>query len=201
MKTTDLLFLAILAAGVSPAAAAKPEYSWVSANEYYMVLPAAQNLSISGAGTESVKPWGLGLRAVGHQTFAKTAGLQLASVKVDSPVAGRNTFYMLALLAGMQYTSPKTPGKPLRFTAAGLGEFGLSDATLYMAPVLSAGLLYTTEEYTSAPEGFTFDIYWRLADIDLDNVGGGRAGSLKSGLGVKIGYVFKGFWTSKEKAN
>lgn len=201
MKITGLLFLAI-AAAVNPAwaAEAKPSYTWVSANEYYMLLPTAQDLAISGAGTESVKPWGLGFRATGDQTFSKTGGLQLASVKVDSPVAGRNTFYMLALLAGMQYTSPKVPGKPLRFTASGLGEFGLSDTTLYMAPLLSAGLLYTTEEYSLTPTGFTLDIYWRLADIDFDNVGGGRSGTLKSGIGLKLGYIFEGFWTTKEKA-
>lgn len=201
MLKTLYASIALLSAVSVSAAENKPVYKWVSANEYYMIMPAAQTLDISGGGSESVKPWGLGFRAVGHETFSKTGGLQLQSVKVDSPSTGKNTFYLLELLAGMQYTSPKMPGKLLRFTASGLGEFGLSDTTLYMAPMLTAGLLYTTDETALTPTGFTFDLYYRLTDIDLDNVGGGRAGTLKSAIGFKIGYVFEGFWTTKEKAD
>lgn len=194
-----LTILALLLASSAFAATSKPVYQWVSASEYYMTLPVAQDLHISGNGTESVKPWGLGFRAVGHETFAKVGGLQLLNVKVDHPTTGNSSFYMLALLAGMQYTSPKKHGKPLRFTASGLGEFGLSDTTLYMAPMLTAGLLYTTDENALTPTGLTFDIYYRLTDIDLDNIGGGRAGALKSAIGLKIGYIFEGFWMQKEK--
>lgn len=197
-----ILLAGLLAAGAAPVAAAesKPVYQWVSANEYYFILPAAQDLNIAGHGTESVKPWGFGFRAVGHETFSKTGGLQVQSIKVDNPSTGKDTFYLWELLAGMQYTSPKVQGKPLRFTASGLGEFGLSDTTLYMAPMLTAGLLYTTDEYAATPTGFTFDIYYRLTDIDLDNVGGGKAGTLKPALGFKVGYIFEGFWTTKEKS-
>jgi len=202
MKRFALLFisLALFGVGQGNCAEAKPLWKWVSANEYYMIMPTAQDLAIAGDGTESVRPWGLGMRAVGHETFSKTAGLQFLSVKVDSPATGKSTFYMLELLAGMQYTSPKAPGKPLRFTISGLGEFGLSDTTLYAAPMITAGILYTTDEYAITPTGFTFDIFYRPTDIDLDNVGGGRAGTLKSALGIKIGYVFEGFWTVKDKA-
>jgi len=203
MKVKSLLVLAVLlvaGASVASAATAKPVYEWVSANEYYMILPSAQDLKISGDGTESVKPWGFGFRAVGHEAFAKVGGLQLQSVKVDNPGTGNSSFYMLELLAGMQYTSPKKAGKPLRFTASGLGEFGLSDTTLYMAPMLTAGLLYTTDESAITPTGFTFDIFYRLTDIDLDNVGNGRAGTLKSAIGFKVGYIFEGFWRVKEKS-
>ena len=70
-----------------------------------------------------------------------------------------------------------------------------------MAPMLTACLLYTTDETAVPPTGFTFDFYYRLIDIDLDNVGGGRAGTLKSAIGFKIGYIFEGLWTTKEKAN
>jgi hypothetical protein len=157
-------------------------------------------LHITGNGTASVKPWGFGFRAVGHETFSKTGGLQVQSIKVDNPSTGKDTFYLWELLAGMQYTSPKVQGKPLRFTASGLGEFGLSDTTLYMAPMLTAGLLYTTDEYAATPTGFTFDIYYRLTDIDLDNVGRGKAGTLKPAIGFKVGYIFEGFWTTKEKS-
>lgn len=181
------------------AAAPKPVYTWVSANEYYFLLPTAQDLAISGAGTESVKPWGFGFRAVGHETFSKTGGLQFQSVKVDSPSTGRNTFYLWELLLGMEYLAPKVQGKPLRFTASALADLGLSDTTFFVAPVLSAGLLYNTNELADTPTGFTFDIYYRLADIDLDSVGGGRGGTLRPALGFKVGYIFEGFWTTKMK--
>lgn len=62
-----------------------------------------------------------------------------------------------------------------------------------------AGLHYTTEEYADTPAGFTFDVFCRLIDLELDNVGGGRSGTLKPALGFKIGYMFEGFWTTKEK--
>lgn len=193
-----VLLLAVHAVDVL-AADPKPVYKWVSANEYYFLLPTSQDLAISGAGTESVKPWGFGFRAVGHETFAKTGGVQFQSIKVDSPSTGRNTFYLWELLLGMEYMAPKVQGKPLRFTASALADLGLSDTTFFVAPVLSAGLLYTTDETALTPTGFTFDIYYRLADIDLDSVGGGRAGTLKPALGFKVGYIFEGFWAVKEK--
>jgi len=202
-KKYILLVFILLSAGLAQARAAeaKPVYKWVSANEYYFILPTSQDLAISGAGMESVKPWGIGFRAVGNTKFSKTGGLQFQSVKVDSPSTGRNTFYLWELLLGMEYMAPKVQGKPLRFTASAFGDFGLSDTTFFVAPMLSAGILYTTEEYASTPTGFTFDVYYRLADIDLDSVGGGRGGTLKPALGFKIGYIFEGFWTTKEKTD
>ena len=196
-----LMLSILLTAGLSQARAAeaKPVYHWVSANEYYFLLPTGQDLYLPRNGhTLSVKPWGFGFRAVGHETFAKTGGLQFQSIKVDNPSTGRNTFYLWELLAGMEYIAPKVQGKPLRFKASAVADFGLSDDTFFVAPIISAGLLYATEEYSTTPTGFTFDIYYRLSDIDLDNVGGG-AGTLKPALGFKVGYIFEGFWTTKEK--
>ena len=199
-----VLLLSLLCASATYACAAesKQVYKWVSANEYYFILPTEQDLHLSDAGTtESVKPWGFGFRAVGNETFSKTGGLQLQSIKVDNPHTGRSTFYLLDLLLGMEYMAPKVQGKPLRFTAAAFADLGLSDTTLYAAPVISAGLLYTTNEIADTPTGLTFDIFYRLTDIDLDNVGNGKAGTLKPALGFKVGYIFEGFWTTKEKAN
>ena len=199
-KYTLMLFI-LLSAGLSQARAAeaKPVYKWVSANEYYFILPTSQDLSLSGGGdTLSVKPWGFGFRAVGNETFSKTGGLQFQSVKVDSARTGRNTFYLWDLMLGMEYIAPKVQGKPLRFTASAVADLGMSDTTFYAAPVISVGLLYTTVENADTPTGLTFDIYYRLTDIDLDNVGGG-AGTLKPALGFKVGYIFEGFWTTKEK--
>jgi len=196
-----LILFILLSSGLSQviAAEAKPVYQWVSANEYYFILPTGQDLYLPRNGdTLSIKPWGFGFRAVGHEMFTKTGGLQFQSIKVDNPSTGRNTFYLWELLAGMEYIAPKVQGKPLRFTASAVADFGLSDTTFFVAPILSAGLLYATEEYSATPTGFTFDIYYRLSDIDLDNVGGG-AGTLKPALGFKVGYIFEGFWTVKEK--
>ena len=201
-KKFVLLLFILLSAGLSQAhaAEAKPVYHWVSANEYYFILPTGQDLYLPRNGdTLNVKPWGFGFRAVGHETFAKTGGLQFQSIKVDNPSTGRNTFYLWELLAGMEYIAPKVQGKPLRFKASAVADLGLSDTTFFVTPIISAGLLYATEEYSSTPTGFTFDIYYRLSDIDLDNVGGG-AGTLKPALGFKVGYIFEGFWTTKEKS-
>ena len=200
-KKYALMLFVLLSAGLSQARAAeaKPVYQWVSANEYYFILPTGQDLYLPRNGdTLSVNPWGFGFRAVGHETFAKTGGLQFQSIKVDNPSTGRNTFYLWELLAGMEYIAPKVQGKPLRFKASAVADLGLSDTTFFVAPILSAGLLYATEEYSATPTGFTFDIYYRLSDIDLDEVGSG-AGTLKPALGFKVGYIFEGFWTTKEK--
>ena len=187
--------LSLLAIGLMRASAAesKPVWKWVSANEYYMIMPTAQTFDISGGGSDRVKPWGFGFRAVGQDTFSRTGGLQFQSVKVDKPT-GKDSFYLLDLLLGMEYMTPKVQGKPLRFTAQAFADLGLSDTTLYAAPMISAGLLYTTSELADTPTGFTFDVFYRLTD--LDNVGGG---TLKPALGFKIGYIFEGFWTTKEK--
>lgn len=64
----------------------------------------------------------------------------------------------------------------------------------------TAGFLYTPKEFTDTPTGLTFGIFYRLIDLDLDNVVGGKAGTLKPALGFKGGYVFEGFWTIKDKS-
>ena len=117
------VLFAMMAVGLARvhAAESKPVYKWVSANEFYFLLPAAQSLHLPGNGdTESVQPWGFGFRAVGNETFSKTGGLQFQSVKVDNPSTGRNTFYLWDFLLGMEYMTPKVLAKPLRFTASAL---------------------------------------------------------------------------------
>ena len=202
MRNTIALFILVFGAlTCANAADPKPVYKWMAANEYYMILPTAQTLNISGGGSESVKPWGFGVRAVGNnETITKTGGLQFQSIKVDNPNTGKDTFYLFDLLLGLEFMTPKVQGKPLRFTAQAYADLGLSDTTLYAAPMISAGFLYTTKEFTDTPTGLTFDVFYRLIDLDLDNVGGGKAGTLKPALGVKIGYIFEGFWTVKEKS-
>ena len=193
------LLFAALGPGRAGASEAKPVWKWVAASEYYFILPAAQDLRFDGGGALSVNPWGFGIRAVGHEAFSKTAALQLQTIKVEKPGFGKDTIYLLELLVGMDYMTPKVQGKSLRFTAGGFADLGFAESTLYAAPVLSAGLLYTTSELADTPNGLTFNILYRLTDIDLDNAGSGRPGTLKPALGFKIGYVFEGFWTEKQK--
>lgn len=203
MKRLLYVFILIVASTVTStwATESKPVWKWVSANEYYFLLPGPQHLHLREAGmTKSVESWGVGFRAVGNEAFSKTGGLQLQILKVDTPSTGRNTIYLLDLLLGMEYMTPKTYGKPVRYTASVLADLGLCDTTMYAAPLISAGIVYTTEEYADTPTGFTFDIYYRPTDIDLDNVGGGKAGTLRPEIGFKLGYIFEGFWTAKEKA-
>jgi len=196
MKKAALLLLALAALGAGRAQAAPAAWRWASASEFYFIAPTAQTLRVEGAGSATVKPWGLGLRGVGSEAFSKTGALQLQSVKVDKPATGKNTFYLLELLLGMQYISPKTPGRPLRFTAAGYADLGLADTSFYAAPVVTAGLLYSADDGAETPKGLTFDLYYRLTDIDVPNVGASRAGTLKPALGFKLGYIFEGFWTT-----
>jgi len=202
-KKHTLLFFILLAAGLSSALAAesKPVYKWVSANEFYFILPAPQDLYLPGnKDTTVVHPWGLGFRAVGNgERFSKTGGLQIQQMKVSNrSLPDTNSFYIFDFLAGLEYMTPKVENKPLRFTASVFGDFGLSN-NFFMAPVISAGLLYTTEETTATPTGLTFSIFYRPTEIDLDDVGGGKNGRLQPALGFKVGYVFEGFWTSKDK--
>lgn len=202
MRKTLILLLFVLQATTLKtfAAESKPAYKWVSANEFYFLLPAAQNLRLPDIGdTESVQPWGFGFRAVGNDTFSETGGVQFQSIKVDNPSTGRNTFYLWEFLLGMEYMSPKVETKPLRFTASAFADLGLANTKFFAAPVISAGLIYATKEYSGTPIGLTFDIYYRLTDIDLDDAGNGNAGTLRPALGFKLGYIFEGFWTTKDK--
>lgn len=195
-----ILALALLAPAAG-AADAKPVWSWISTSEYYFILPTGQDLQLGGgAGTERVKPWGFGVRGVGAETVGKTAALQLQSVKVDNPATGKNSFYLLELLLGLEYVTPRAEGRPLRFKGSALADLGLADNTLFAAPMLTAGLLYDTDPAAETPNGFTLDLFYRLTDVEIDNAGGGRGGTLKPALGVKVGYIFEGFWTVKDKS-
>lgn len=182
------------------AADAKPAWAWLSASEYYFILPAGQDLELDGnAGTELVKPWGFGVRGVGAETIGKTGALQLQQVRVDNPATGRNKFYLLEMLLGLEYITPRAAGRPLRFKGAALADLGMADNTLFAAPMLAAGILYDTNPAADTPVGFTLDVFYRLTDVEIDNAGGGRGGTLRPALGVKIGYIFEGFWTVKDK--
>jgi len=204
-KHTFILLPALLAAalaGSALAAESKPVYKWVSANEFYFNLPVPQDMYLPGnKDTAQVNPWGLGFRAVGNgERFSRTGGLQIQKVNVSNrSLPETNSFYIFDMLLGLEYMTPKVENKQLRFTAAALGDFGLAGTDLFMAPVISAGFLYTTEEHADTPTGLTFNLFYRLTEIDISDVGGGKSGRLQPGLGFKIGYIFEGFWTTKEK--
>ena len=204
-KHTFILLSALLAAalaGSALAADSKPVYKWVSANEFYFNLPVPQNMYLPGnKDTAQVNPWGLGFRAVGNgEKFSKTGGLQIQKVSVSNrSLPEANSFYIFDMLAGVEYFSPQVENKPLRFTASALGDFGLAGTDLFMAPVIGAGLFYQTGPQGETPSGLNFTLFYRLTEISISDVGGGKAGRLQPGLGFRIGYIFEGFWTTKEK--
>ena len=204
-KQTFILLLALLAAGFADfarAATSQPVYKWVSANEFFFNLPVPQNMYLPGnKDTVQVNPWGVGFRAVGNgEQFSKTGGLQIQKISVSNrsqPEA--NSFYILDMLAGVEYFSPKVENKAFRFTASALGDFGLAGTDLFMAPVIGAGVFYQTGPQGETPSGLNFTMFYRLTEISISDVGGGKAGRLQPGLGFRIGYIFEGFWTTKEK--
>lgn len=191
-----LLLGLLLAAGAPCAAADKPVYKWNAANEFYFVLPGPQTVYYQGAGaTETVRPWGFGLRGVGAgERFSRTGALQYRTARTS----GGDSFWLLDLLAGLEYLTPAGAG-PLRYSAAALADLGLSDTTLYAAPVLGAGLLYVTDREAATPTGLTLGVFWRPLRVDIDNAGAGRDAELRPALWFKLGYLFEGFWSLKEK--
>lgn len=205
-KRYALILFILLAAGLFQARAAenKPVYKWVSADEFYFILPLPQDMYFPGnKDTAVVHPWGLGFRAVGNgEKFYKTGGLQIQNVRVSNrSLPETNSFYILDMLAGVEYMSPKVENKPVRFTASALGDLGLAGTDFFIAPVISAGLFYQTDKNSETPSGLNFTLFYRLTEIDISDVGGGKAGRLQPALGFKIGYIFEGFWTTKDTSN
>ena len=177
----------------------KPSFKWIPNNEFYFILPLPQNIYLPGnRETAQVHPWGLGLMSLGNgETFSKTGGLQLQHVNLSGSLDEDNSFYVFDFLAGLGYMSPKVQSKPLRFTASVLGDIGLAAGDFFMAPVVSAGLFYQTDNGSDAPSGINLTFFYRLTEITLNDLGGGKSGKLRPALGFKIGYIFQGFWTQK----
>ena len=105
MLKKNILTLFFFSIALSPtlAAESKPVYKWVSANEFYFILPAPQDLYLPGnKDTTVVHPWGLGFRAVGSgERFSKTGGLQIQQVKASNrSLPDTNSFYIFDFLAG-----------------------------------------------------------------------------------------------------
>lgn len=193
------ILLAIAICLPAAAQAAAPALKWVSATEGYFTMPFGSQVRYPDNNkTVDTDAWGFGLRAVGNgEGISRTAGLQFERHTASNSGLGVNgTFYLFDFLAGAEYVSPVRSNKPLRFTAGGLIDLGMSDTTFYLAPVLTAGLLYQKNVYDTAPGGFTLTLYYRFTDIDLDNAAG-KAGTLRPALGVRLGYIFEGFWAPK----
>lgn len=196
LPNKPLRALLVILALAAPAAAAAPGLTWASATEGYFTMPLGSQVRYPDNNkTVDTDAWGFGLRAVGNgEGVSRTAGLQFERHTASNSGLGVNgTFYLFDFLAGAEYVSPVRNGRPLRFTASGLIDLGMSDTTFYLAPVLTAGLLYQKNVYDTAPGGFTLTLYYRFTDIDLDNAAG-KAGTLKPALGVRLGYIFEGFW-------
>lgn len=201
MKKIILIFiLQSLCFPQARAAEAKPVYKWVPANELYFTLPIQQDVYFPGSkDTAQAHPWGFGYRVAGNgEKISKTAAFQVQSVKfTGGSLPAANTIYIWDLLVGLEYMSPQRENKPLRFTASAVGALGLADTDLFIAPVVSAGLLYVPDQTASTPNGFTFNVFYRLTEIKLSDVGSGVSATLRPAAGIKIGYMFEGFWKAK----
>jgi len=202
-KRYTLILLVLLAAVAAPAGAAQspPFSNWVSANEYYLILPAPQDIYFQGNKETAVAyPWGFGFRALGNgrELLSKTGAVQVQIGKVSGHgLPEAKSLYVTDMLLGLDYMTLKVKGRPLRFTASALGDFGLANTEFFMAPVISAGLLYTTDESAETPAGLAFNVFYRLININLGDLGGGKSGTLRPALGFKIGYIFEGFWSTR----
>ena len=195
-----ILTLLFLLSSVS-AHAALPAYQWFPSNEFYFSAPFSQTIHYPSSNkTSHADAWALGFRAVGNGSgVGKTGGLQIQRLTVNNSAAGVNgSFYLLEMLAGAEYISPKVENKPFRFTAGLLANAGLADTTLFVAPMLTAGLLYQTA-FTQVPSGFSLSFYYRFTDIALNDAGG-APGTLRPALGFRLGYTFRGFWTHPQKS-
>lgn len=198
MRLSLAVFLLLAAA---PARAAAPAYQWFPSNEFYFSAPLTQDIHYpSNNKTSHADAWALGFRAVGNGSgVGKTGGLQIQHLTVNNGGSGVNgSFYLLEMLAGAEYISPKVDNSPLRFTAGLLANAGLADTTLFVAPMLTAGLLYQTAA-TQVPAGFSLAFYYRFTDIALNDAAG-QPGALRPALGLRLGYTFKGFWTRQQKS-
>lgn len=197
-KILSLLFLLLSAV---PSHSAVPAYQWFPSNEFYISAPFSQAIHYpSNSKTSHADAWALGFRAVGNGSgVGKTGGLQIQKLTVNNGGPGVNgSFYLLELLAGAEYISPKVEDQPLRFTAGLLANAGLADTTLFVAPMLTASLLYQTAA-TQVPTGFSLAFYYRFTDISLNDAAG-HPGTLRPSLGFRLGYTFKGFWTHPQKS-
>ena len=193
-----LLILFFLFSAV-PSHSAAPIYKWFPSNEFYFSAPFSQSVHYPGK-TIHADTWALGYRAVGNGVGVdKTGGLQIQKLTVSNSALGLNgSFYLLEFLLGGEYLSPKVENKPLRFSAGLLADLGLADTTLFMAPMLTAGLLYQTIP-GQIPSGITLSVYYRLSSISIDDAAG-RPATLRPAVGLKLGYIFEGFWAPKEKS-
>ena len=194
--TMRLILLSILFAFPAAAIAAAPVFTWISADEFYFTAPLNQQVRYNANHqTSNTQAWGFGARAVGKgQGINPTGGIQFERYTVSNSNLGVNgTFYLFEFLGGAEYITPVKNNKPLRLTAAALADLGLSDTTLYIAPMLTAGLLYQTNTNTNSPQGLTLNLYYRFTDVKLDNAAG-KSGTLRPALGLRLGYIFKGFW-------
>jgi len=201
-KYALILFILLAGAAQARAAGSGLVYKWVSSNEYYAIMPTPVRIHYTGSKvSETAHPWGFGIRAVGDgETVSRTGALQVQVIKIDNrSLDETNTFYIFDLLLGAEFKTAKVQDRRLRFTASALADVGLSNTNFFLAPQLSAGLLYATDLAAETPTGFTCSVFWRPTDIALSDVGNGVSASLRPAVGVKLGYIFEGFWTTKAK--
>jgi hypothetical protein len=191
-----LLTLFLLGLGGTAFAAQQQVYKWNAANDFYFVLPMPQTVLLKGVGrNEVLHPVGMGVRSVGNgERFSPAGGLQFLTAQTSYD----ENIWLLDIQGGLQYISPQARG-PFRAMASALGGLGMSDNTLYFAPYLDFGVLYVTDAEALTPTGFSLNFFWRPTKILLQKAGAGGDAVLRPTIGLRLGYIFEGFWTVKEK--
>jgi hypothetical protein len=182
------------------AAAAMPGYNWVQSQELYMSLPYRQSVSYPTMGQEKyADTWGFGFRTSGDgEGLSRTAGFQVQRVTVSHGPAGVNdtaTFFEVPL--GAEYISTPYKKTKYRFTGSLLALLGMCRDSYYMAPMVTVGVISQKDISRRVPEGLSLSLYYRLTDIEIDNLAG-QNGMLRPAYGLRLGYVFKGFWLKSQ---
>lgn len=178
------------------AAAAMPGYNWVQSQELYLSLPYRQSVSYPTMGQEKyADTWGFGFRTSGDgEGVSRTAGFQVQRVTVSHSLAGAAgtaTFFEVPL--GAEYIGAPYKKTRYRFTGSLLALLGMCRDSYYMAPMITVGVISQKDISRKAPEGLSLSLYYRLTDVEIDNLAG-QNGMLRPAYGVRLGYVFKGFW-------
>lgn len=188
--------LVLLGLGAPALAADKPVYRWNAANDFYFIAPMPQTVFLKSISrNEVLHPVGLGLRSVGNgERFSPSGGVQFQTAQTSYS----QNIWLLDVQGGVQYLSPLARG-PFRAMASVLGGLGVSDNTLYFAPTLDVGVLYVTDDEALTPTGLALNFYWRPTKILLHNASVGGDAVLRPAIGLRLGYVFEGFWALRDK--
>lgn len=195
MKLIFILLSIIAFTNFSKAIEKKSEYKWVSAKDLSLILPINTKLHIKDSKeNESLNSFGLSFMGIGNETVSKTGGFRIEAFKVDNNLTGKNTFYLFEFLFGVKYLSQKSD-KSIKPVLSVLGNLGMSSSRdFFIMPELNVGFLYSKDFLAETPKGFIFEVFYKPFQTYISDAGNNKSGDLKPFVGIKLGYVFEGFW-------